>query len=82
MPQKSYSPHMTKDQIEAILEDVRSWPRRDREELAEAAREIQARRNGTYAVSAEERTAIMRGQETPFATEDEVEAFWKARGIC
>ncbi len=72
---------MTKDQVEAILENVRSWPRQDREELAEAALEIQARRNGVYAITAEERTAIMRAQEAPFATEDEVEAFWKARGI-
>jgi len=81
MPQKPYFPDMTKDQLEAILEDARSWPRQDREELAEAAREIQARRSGAYTVTAEERTAIMRAQETPFATEDEVESFWRARGV-
>ena len=35
---------MTKEQIDAVLEGVRSWPSEDQEELAEIAREIEARR--------------------------------------
>jgi predicted nuclease of restriction endonuclease-like RecB superfamily len=72
---------MTKEQIEAILEDVRSWPPEYRQELAEAAREIQARREGLYKTTAEERAAIARGQASPLVGDDEVAAFWKERGI-
>ena len=32
---------MTKEEINAILERVRSWPEEDQEELAEIAREIE-----------------------------------------
>ena len=36
---------MTKEQINAVLESVRSWPVEDQEELIEIAREIEARRS-------------------------------------
>jgi len=52
---------MTKEQITAVLESVRSWPEEDQEELAEYAREIQARRTGVYVMSAEERAAVQKG---------------------
>ena len=35
---------MTRQQIEIVLENVRSWPQEDQEELVEIAREIEARR--------------------------------------
>ena len=38
---------MTKEQI-AVLDRINSWPEEDREELAELAREIEARRKGVY----------------------------------
>ena len=49
---------MTKEQINAVLEGVRSWPQEDQEELAELAREIEARRTGVYVLSEDERAAI------------------------
>lgn len=70
---------MTKDQIEAGLEGVRSWPEQDQEELVELAREIEARRSGVYVMTDEERRAVARSRQTPFVPEDEVQAFWKAR---
>jgi hypothetical protein len=63
------------------LESVRSWPQRDQEELAEVAREIEARRTGVYVMTDDERTAISKARQSSLASDDEVDAFWKARGI-
>ena len=52
------------------------------EELSELAREIEARRSGVYRLSAEERAAIDAARRGPLATDDEVEAFWKRRGLA
>jgi hypothetical protein len=38
-----------------------TWPAEDQEELAEYAREIEARRSGVYMMSDEERTAVRKG---------------------
>ena len=43
-----YITRMTKAQIDLVLEGVRRWPAEDQEELAELAREIEARRTGVY----------------------------------
>ncbi len=74
-------PAMTKEQINNVLEAVRSWPQEDQEELAEIAREIEARRTGVYVLSDDEREAIAKARRGPFASDDEVDAFWKRRGI-
>jgi len=52
---------MTKEQFNAVLEAVRSWPEEDQLELAEYAREIAARRTGVYVMSDEEPAAVRRG---------------------
>jgi hypothetical protein len=62
-----------------LLERVASWPAEDQEELSELAREIEARRTGVYRLSEEERAAIDASRRGPLASDDEVEAFWKAR---
>jgi hypothetical protein len=72
---------MTKEQIDAVLEGVRSWPKEDQEELAEIAREIEAARTGVYVLSDDERAAIERSRSGPLASDDEVEAFWKRHGV-
>lgn len=72
---------MTKEQIDVVLEKVRSWPREDQEELAELAREIEARRTGVYVLSDEERAAIEDAERSGLATEEEVAAFWKRLGM-
>jgi hypothetical protein len=41
-----------------ILEHVASWPEEEQEELAEYAREIEARRSGVYHASADELQGI------------------------
>ena len=68
-----------------LLEQVEAWPAQDQEELAEYAREIEARRTGVYAATPEELAAIdealgqvARGE---LSTRDEIEAaFAKFRG--
>ncbi len=41
-----------------ILKRVETWPQEDQEELAEFARDIEARRSGTYHANADELAAI------------------------
>jgi hypothetical protein len=76
---------MTKEQIQAVLEGVRFWPPEDREELAEVAREIEARRKGVYIMDDEERAAVEKALEQArrgeFVSDDEMEAFWKKLGV-
>jgi len=76
---------MTKEQINAVLESVRSWPEQDQEELVELAREIEARRSGVYVMSDEERAAVQEGldqaQRGEFVPDDEMNAFWKKYGV-
>jgi hypothetical protein len=67
-----------------ILEQVASWPEEDQEELAELAREIQARRAGVYVVSDDERRAIEEAldelNQGKRVSESEMAAFWKRVG--
>jgi predicted transcriptional regulator len=76
---------MTKEQIDAVLEAVRSWPKQDQEELVEIAREIEARRTGVYVMSDEERAAVREGLDQArrgqFVPDDEMDAFWKKYGV-
>jgi hypothetical protein len=68
--------------VKTILELMASWPVEDQEELSELAREIEARRTGVYRLSEEERAAIDAARRGPLAADDEVEAFWKRRGLA
>lgn len=76
---------MTKEQFNAVLEAARSWPEEDQQELAEYAREIEARRTGVYVMSDEERAAVREGleqaQRGEFVPDDEMDAFWKKIGV-
>ena len=76
---------MTKEQINDVLESVRSWPQEDQEELAELARDIAARRTGIYVMSNEERAAVQEGLQQAargeFVPDDEMDAFWKRYGV-
>ena len=76
-----YKVNMTKEQINLVLESVRAWPQEDQEELAEIAREIEARRTGVYVLSDDEREAIAKARRSRYATDDEVDAFWKRLGV-
>jgi hypothetical protein len=68
-----------------LLERVEAWPAQDQQELAEYAREIEARRTGVYTATPEELAAIdealgqvARGEAS---SKEEIEAaFAKFRG--
>jgi hypothetical protein len=47
--------------LKDLIEQAEAWLQQDQEELAEYAREIQARRTGVYIMSDEERAAVRRG---------------------
>jgi len=64
-----------------LLERIQSWPIEDQEELAEVAREIEARRSGVYRLSDQERAAVRAGMDDAhrgdFATDEELEEFYQ-----
>jgi hypothetical protein len=68
-----------------LLERVFSWPEEDQEELAEVAREIEARRSGMYEPTPDEEAAIRQGiaelDRGEWVSEDEMRAFWKRCGV-
>ena len=68
--------------VKEILQHVASWPEEDQEELAEAAREIEARRTGVYVLTDDERAAIAEARKGEFASDRDVAAFWKRHGIA
>lgn len=72
---------LTKD----ILKRVETWPERDQEELAELAREIEARRSGFYELDEDEEAAIREGlaqlDRGESVSEEDMKAFWKRCGV-
>lgn len=63
-----------------VLDRIASWPEEDREELAEIASAIEARRAGIYVLSEEERLAVEEGiaqlDRGEFVSEEDMQAFW------
>jgi hypothetical protein len=47
--------------LKEVIEHAETWPLEDHEELAEYAREIEARRTGIYTMSDQERVAVNKG---------------------
>ncbi len=52
---------MTTKTLQEVMEHAATWPREDQEELAEYAREIEARRSGIYTMSEDERISVAKG---------------------
>jgi len=50
-------------------------------ELADVAREIEARRTGVYVLDEDEKAAIDKARRSPIVPDDEVSSFWKRRGV-
>jgi hypothetical protein len=60
--------------IKELFEQVASWPQEDQEELAELARQIEARRTGVYRATAEELQTLYEAERGGIASDEEVEA--------
>jgi hypothetical protein len=56
-------------------------PGQDMDEFAEVARNIRARRTDVYVLSDDERDALDAALRAGIVSHEEVEAFWKRRGI-
>jgi hypothetical protein len=61
-----------------LLEEVASWPQADQDELAEYARDIEARRTGLYHATPEELQAIDEAEHSGLATDEEVQAAYRS----
>ena len=64
--------------VKEIFRHVDSWPKEDQEELAEVARDIEARRSGVYRATPDELRALDEAERSRIASEDEVEAAFRA----
>ena len=76
---------MTKDQIDAILDRVQSWPRSRQEDAARLLLAMEAQDGSVYELSAEERAdleaALAEMARGEFATDEEIAAvFGRKRG--
>jgi hypothetical protein len=64
---------------------VTSSPETDQDELADIAREIEARRTGIYELTPEEETAIHEGtadlDQGRWLKEEQMRTFWKRCGV-
>jgi hypothetical protein len=56
-----YNAGMTTKMLKDLIEHAATWPREDQDELAEYAREIEARRTGIYTMSDDERVSVAKG---------------------
>jgi hypothetical protein len=72
---------MTRDDIEAVLERVRTWPPARQEDAARVLLEMEAQGTTVYQLSNDERTAIEQSRELTrrgeFATDEEVAALFE-----
>jgi hypothetical protein len=68
------------DTANELLDRLRAWPQEDVDELAELAREIEARRTGVYDVAPEEEKAIREGlaelESGEWTSEEAMREFW------
>jgi hypothetical protein len=64
--------------VKEILAHVQSWPEEDQEELAEIARDIEARRSGAYRATAEELRALDAAEQSGIASQEDVEAAFRS----
>ena len=64
--------------IKQIIERAESWPEEDQEELAEIARQIEARRTGVYTATADELRTVDEADRSGIASEEEVEAAFRS----
>jgi hypothetical protein len=64
--------------ITDMLRKAETWPQEDQDELAEFAREIEARRSGVYRPTGEELHALDEAERSGVASDEEVEAAFQS----
>ena len=63
--------------LKDVIQQVEAWPEADQVELAEYARQIEARRTGVYHAMPDELQAIDEADRGGIATDEEVEAAFR-----
>ena len=63
--------------LKDVIEQAEAWPEEDQVELAEYAREIEARRTGVYHATPDELKVIDEADRSGVATDEEVEAAFR-----
>jgi hypothetical protein len=73
------------DGTKEILDRILAWPPEDRDELAELAREIEARRTGLYELTPDEERTVREGlaelERGEWTSEEAMRAFWLRCGV-
>lgn len=73
-------------ELKSLIETAAAWPEEDQAELAAYAREIVARRTGTYFMTHDERRAVDEGidqtRRGEFVSDEDMHSFWKRAGIA
>jgi hypothetical protein len=69
---------MMSPNVKEILKHVETWPEEDQQELAEVARDIEARRTGIYHATPEELRTLDEAEQSGIASDDEVEAAFRS----
>jgi len=64
--------------IEELLQHVASWPQQAQEELAQVARDIEARRTGVDRATPEELKSLDDADRSGIASEQDVEAAFRS----
>jgi hypothetical protein len=64
--------------IKELLQHVSSWPQEDQDELADLARDIEARRTGVYRATPEELISLDEADRSGIASEQDVEAAFRS----
>ena len=84
-PQKINYTFCMNQHTKEILSRVETWPDEDQAELAELAREIEARRNSVYVLNKEEEEAIREAlaelDSGQSVSEEEMAGVWKRFGV-
>ena len=70
---------MSSQYIDALLENVRSWPK-DEDELIAVVREIEARRAMVYLAGAEDLMAADDAERSRIATDEDVDPAFRSSG--
>jgi len=69
---------MMSPNVKEILRQIETWPEEDQQELAEVARDIEARRTGVYRATPEELRALDEAERGGIASDDEVAAAFRS----
>jgi hypothetical protein len=67
--------------LQDAIEHAAAWPEEDQAELADYARDIEARRTGIYVLSDDERAALRDARRGGFVPDAEMEEFWRRYGV-